>query len=192
MQQGEALRLHGITYAKLTGGSGIQWPCNEEHPEGTERLYTDHVFPTDPSYCEIYGHDLATGAEMTPEQYKALKAEGKASSSPPITCRRSKQPDDDYPLWYSTGRVVFHFHTRTKTARSRALQEAAPEPYVQLSEVEAERYGINNGDMVQVESRRGKISAPARVGGIEPGHVFVPFHYGNWDDPEPETAPRTN
>ena len=46
-----------MTYEKLTGGSGIQWPCNEENPHGTESLFSDRVFVTDPNYAESYGHD---------------------------------------------------------------------------------------------------------------------------------------
>ena len=54
----------GISYDRLRGGSGIPWPCNEDHPDGTDRLYGDGVFPTDPDYCESYGHDLLTGATV--------------------------------------------------------------------------------------------------------------------------------
>ncbi|MDQ5810358.1 MAG: molybdopterin-dependent oxidoreductase, partial [Actinomycetota bacterium] len=42
----------GMTYDKLRGDSGIQWPCNEEHPGGTERLYEDGRFNTETDYCE--------------------------------------------------------------------------------------------------------------------------------------------
>ena len=46
---------------------------------------------------------------------------------------------------------------------------------------DAKRLGVREGDLVEVASRRGTVRAPARVGGIEPGHVFIPFHYGYWD-----------
>src|SRR4051794_19383955 len=42
----------GISYDRLRGGSGIQWPCNTEHPDGTERLYADGTFFSAPQYCE--------------------------------------------------------------------------------------------------------------------------------------------
>ena len=76
---------------------------------------------------------------------------------------------------------MYHFHTRTKTARSKELNEAAPDAFVQLSEEDAAKYGIAEGDMVEVKSRRGSITEPARIGDIEPGLVFIPFHYGYWD-----------
>jgi ferredoxin-nitrate reductase len=81
---------------------------------------------------------------------------------------------------------VYHFHTRTKTGRSAALNDAAPEVFVQISEEDAQKYGINHGDMVEVESRRGKVKGAAQVGDIIPGLVFIPFHYGYWDDDEDE------
>ena len=54
----------GLSYDKLRGGSGIQWPCNDDAPDGTERLYEDLTFPTFPEICEDYGHDLVTGATL--------------------------------------------------------------------------------------------------------------------------------
>ncbi len=68
----------GITYDKLRGGSGIQWPCTEEAPEGTERLYADGRFNSDPDYCESYGRDILTGAPFEEEEYRALNPDGKA------------------------------------------------------------------------------------------------------------------
>ena len=83
---------------------------------------------------------------------------------------------------------MYQFHTRTKTGRSPALQAAAPEAFVQLSEEDAARYGIGPGDWVEVTSRRGTVTAPARLGDIEPGLVFIPFHYGYWDNPNRSRA----
>ncbi|WP_368044717.1 molybdopterin-dependent oxidoreductase [Sabulicella glaciei] len=68
----------GFSYAKLTGGSGIPWPCNEQHPDGAPRIYEDHVFPTDPDYCESFGHDLQTGGVITPTEYEARSPAGRA------------------------------------------------------------------------------------------------------------------
>lgn len=171
----------GLSYEKLSQGSGIQWPCNEQYPEGKERLYADGVFNTSADYCEIYGHDIMTGAEVPPEQYRADDPKGRAVIKAADYVPPVEQPDEDYPLWLTTGRVVYHFHTRTKTARSAALDLAAPDAFVQIAEADAADYEINEGNMVEVETRRGKVQAPARVGDIEPGHVFIPFHYGYWD-----------
>jgi anaerobic selenocysteine-containing dehydrogenase len=172
----------GLSYAKLRSGSGIQWPCNTEHPEGRERLYTDGVFRTGANECELYGHDLLTGAAVSGEEYRARDPRGRAVIKPAEYVPPTEEPDTDYPLWLTTGRVTFQWHTRTKTARAKRLNEAAPDVFVQISTVDAERYGLKEGDLVEVTSRRGRVIGAARVGGILDGHVFVPFHYGRWDD----------
>ncbi|MEO8285367.1 MAG: nitrate reductase [Chloroflexota bacterium] len=172
----------GITYAKLTGGSGIQWPCNEQYPNGKERLYEDGVFGTDPDYCEDYGHDIETGASTPPDEYRAHNPAGKAILKAAGYVPPPEHPDAEYPFWYTTGRVTHHFHTRTKTARSRRLNEAAPDALVQMSSEDALVCSINEGDMVEVTSRRGSLQAPARIGDIEQDHIFVPFHYGYFDN----------
>jgi ferredoxin-nitrate reductase len=174
----------GMSYAKLSRGSGIQWPCNKEHPRGAERLYTDHVFPTAAQRCESYGHDIETGAARTPVEYEAHDPAGRAilkaaHYSPPL-----EEPDEKYPFCLTTGRVVYHWHTRTKTARSDELNEAAPESFVEISKQDAERLGIQEGDAVEVSSRRGSVRAPAKISRILSGHVFIPFHYGYWDERE--------
>lgn len=171
----------GLSYSKLRGGSGIPWPCNEQNPEGTTRLYVDGVFPTDPDYCENYGHDLLTGAEVEPEPYRAKMPKGRAWLKTTKYHPPHEEPDDDYPLRYTTGRTAYHFHTRTKTGRSRTLNAAAPRMWVELSVEDASALGITEGDIVRVSSRRGLIEAPARVSGVRPGTVFAPFHYGYWD-----------
>jgi anaerobic selenocysteine-containing dehydrogenase len=85
--------------------------------------------------------------------------------------RRSlRNSDSRYPFRLTTGRVVYHWHTRTKTGRSKALNEAAPEAFSQLSPQDAVRLGVRDGDLVEVESRRGRICVQARVGEIRPGH----------------------
>lgn len=174
----------GLSYAKLSKGSGIQWPCNKEHPRGTERLYTDHIFPTAAERCETYGHDIETGAARTPEEYEAHDPKGRAILKAAHYSPPPEEPDEKYPFWLTTGRVVYHWHTRTKTARSFELNEAAPDAFVEISKEDAERLGIQAGDMLEVASRRGNVRAAAKIGGIEPGHVFIPFHYGYWDEGE--------
>lgn len=173
----------GLSYAKLSEGSGIQWPCNEQHPDGTKHIYTDGVFNTDLEYCETYGHDLDTGAAVTQEEYECKDPKGKAFLKGADFREPHEIPDEDYPLMLTTGRVVYHFHTRTKTGRSKELHDAAPDAFVQISEQDATKYGIKEGDMIEVSSRRGKVIEPAKIGNIIPGHVFIPFHYGYWDEP---------
>src|SRR3954471_9074905 len=169
----------GLSHAKLTGRSGIQWPCNAAHPEGRARLYEDGVFPTGADVCETYGHDLVTGAAIEEMEYRARDPAGRARIKAADWHPPHEQPDRRYPFWLTTGRLVYHWHTRTKTGKSRALQEAAPVAFVQVSEVDALRLGISDGDRVEIETRRGKLALPARVGDIAEGTLFMPFHYGD-------------
>ncbi|MGN6640915.1 MAG: molybdopterin oxidoreductase family protein [Mucilaginibacter sp.] len=181
--RGRPCDYSGMSYAKLSQGSGIQWPCNDQYPDGAKHLYTDGVLNTAVEYCESYGHDLDTGGTVTEEQYKANNPNGKAIIKASDYIQPHEMPDDEYPFMLTTGRVVYHFHTRTKTGRSKELNDAAPDAFVQISELDAQELGIAEGDMVEVQSRRGKVIEPARIGNIEPGLLFIPFHYGYWDDP---------
>jgi anaerobic selenocysteine-containing dehydrogenase len=180
--KGRPCDYSGLSYAMLEGGSGIQWPCSAEYPEGRERLYTDGVFNTDSDYCETYGHDLLTGAAITEEEHRAHNPRGKALLKAAEYVPPAEQPDAEYPLWLTTGRTVYHFHTRTKTGRSPQLQGAAPDAWVQVAAEDAGELGIREGDWLAVETRRGRIEVMARIGDIRRGHIFVPFHYGYWDE----------
>jgi ferredoxin-nitrate reductase len=180
--KGRPCDYSALTYERLARAGGIQWPCTERAPGGTERLYTDGVFHTAADYCELYGHDLTTGAEISPEQYRANDPRGRGIIKPADYMPPPEEPDARYPFWLTTGRVVYHWHTRTKTGRVAALREAAPTPFVELSREDAERFGIDNGDPVEVGSRRGHVQVEARIGSILPGHLFMPFHYGDWDE----------
>jgi len=179
--KGHPCDYSGLSYQKMRGRSGIQWPVTEERPDGTPRLYTDATFLTDPDVCESYTSDLLTGAPMSETEYRAMNPAGRAFLRPAEYLPPHEEPDDDYPLAYTTGRTVYHFHTRTKTDRAPQLHDAAPAAWVEISSPDAQRLGIQEGDMVRVESRRGLIEVPARVGDIKEGIVFAPFHYGYFD-----------
>jgi anaerobic selenocysteine-containing dehydrogenase len=173
----------GLTYAKLRAGSGIQWPCDDRHPDGTERLYADGAFFSAPDYCESYGRDLVTGAPLEPQEYRALNPDGKAVIKAAEYLPPHEPPSEDYPFVLTTGRTLYHFHTRTKTGRVPQLQHAAPEVWVELAASDAERHGWSEGDLLRVVTPRGRVEARLRVSGVRPGVVFLPFHYGYWDAP---------
>ncbi|GAB3221470.1 molybdopterin oxidoreductase family protein [Mycolicibacterium hippocampi] len=176
----------GLSYEKLRDGSGIQWPCNDQNPEGTERLYAEGRFWADPDYCEAYGKDLITGAPLEPTEYRALNPAGKAVIKAAEYLKPHEFPSQDYPFALITGRTLYHFHTRTKTGRTPQLQAAAPEVWVEMSSGDARRNGIAEGDLVTVSTPRGSVTAAVRVSGIRDGVLFLPFHYGYWDSDDAE------
>jgi ferredoxin-nitrate reductase len=180
----------GLSYDKLRGGSGVQWPCNDKHPDGTERLYADGNFNTETDYCETYGRDLLTGAESTEMEHRALAPAGRAFLLAARYQSPHEEPEEEYPFSYTTGRTVYHFHTRTKTARAPQLQAAAPDAWVELSPADAESLGVGEGDVVRVESSRGRLEAKARISGIREGVIFAPFHYGYFDSDGLDGRPR--
>jgi anaerobic selenocysteine-containing dehydrogenase len=190
--RGRPCDYSGLSYELLRGDSGIPWPCTADAPHGTDRLYIDGVFVTDPERCEDYGHDLLTGASVTPERYRAARPDGRAFLKAAPYTDPPETASDDYPLIATTGRTVHHFHTRTKTGRSRRLRDAAPSVWVEIADADAERLGVAAGDHIRVESARGAVEGPVRIGSGRPGVVFIPFHYGYWDSPgvqQPDGAP---
>ena len=87
-------------------------------------------------------------------------------------------PDDEYPLWLTTGRILEHWHTGSMTRRVKQLHQAAPAGYVELSRADAREMDIADGDLVKVVSRRGEVTLPARVDGRgkpPAGRIFIPF-----------------
>ncbi|RBR09089.1 uncharacterized protein FIESC28_10029 [Fusarium coffeatum] len=180
LSAGRPCDYSGMSYAKLTGGSGLQWPCNEDYPVGKERLFDDGIFFTDINYCESYGHDLQTGVPYSEDYYKELRPAGRAILKACDYVPPYEDTDDEYPLRLSTGRNVFQFHTRTKTGRT-ALQNAAPDPEIRISEKDAPKYDLKTGDMVLVKSRRGQVEVKVKIGKISQGQAFIPFHFGYFD-----------
>ncbi|MFI1678109.1 hypothetical protein [Streptomyces sp. NPDC020607] len=96
----------------------VWWPCNEADPEGTERLYAEADFWSDPQRCENYGRDLVTGAPVEPTEYKAMNPSGKAVIKAAGYQPPHEQTSADFPYALITGRTLYHFHTRTKTAHA--------------------------------------------------------------------------
>ena len=90
----------------------------------------------------------------------------------------AEQVDEAYPVCLTTGRIIYHYHTGTMTRKSEGLNERAPENFVEMAAEDARRFGVENGNLINIVSRRGKISARANVSekGVA-GTVFIPFHF---------------
>ncbi|WP_200428706.1 molybdopterin oxidoreductase family protein [Streptomyces sp. NE5-10] len=173
----------GLSHAGLRGGSGVQWPCDEQAPQGTPRLYGEGITWAHPDLCESYGKDLVTGATVEVVEYRSLNPEGRAVLKAADYLPPHEEPGDAYPFQLTTGRTLYHFHTRTKTGRTPQLNAAAPDVWVEASVEDARGLDAREGDLMEVATPRGSLHARLRVTDIRPGLLFVPFHYGYWDTP---------
>ncbi|WP_248906393.1 formate dehydrogenase subunit alpha [Halocatena marina] len=140
----------GVTHDRVESDGGLQWPCwDEDHP-GTKRLYED-AFNTEDGLAHLQGIGYSEPAE---------------------------RPDDEYPFTLTTGRVLYQYHTGTMTHREEGIMEYTPSDFVEIHPDVAVNYGIEDGDQVQVESRRGAITVPAQVTDrVGRDTVFAPIHF---------------
>jgi assimilatory nitrate reductase catalytic subunit len=91
----------------------------------------------------------------------------------------AEEPDENYPFYLTTGRVLAHYQSGAQTRRVPRLQEMMPYPFVEIHPTTARRYGLEDGDAVTLVTRRGSASFKTRLTpGIRPDTLFVPFHWG--------------
>jgi ferredoxin-nitrate reductase len=185
VSKGRPSDMSEITYEKLEKNNGLQWPVDEKNPLGTTRLYSDLKFHTTADYTQSYGKDLHTGRPKLKKEFEKIGANGRAILYGTQYAPPAEQPSKEFPMWVTTGRLVWHWHTRTKTGRSPYLHMIAPDGYVEINVKDAEELNLLPGEVVRVVSPRGWIEVPARlVDTVQPGLVFVPFHYGSWQKHE--------
>jgi assimilatory nitrate reductase catalytic subunit len=168
----------GITYRRLAAEDGVFWPCPADGPtdttdSGGSSLGAPHDGPTG-------GTNRAAGHPGTPRLFldRFATEDGRARFVPVSHRAIAEEPDEEYPVLLTTGRVVAQYQSGAQTRRVDELNAAAPGPFVELHPRLAERLGVAEGDPVAVVSRRGRAVAPARVTNtIRPDTVFMPFHW---------------
>ena len=115
----------------------------------------------------------------TPMLHGGAFTRGKGRFVPVEYLPPAEEPDEEYPLRLTTGRLLEHYHTGTMTRRSDGLNDLVPTGFAEINPADAKRLGVTDGDEVVVETRRGRISTPANVTSrVKRGTVFVPFHFG--------------
>jgi assimilatory nitrate reductase catalytic subunit len=151
VSKGRPCDYSGMTHDTIEARRGIQWPCNETSPDGSPRLYTDGRF-----------------------HYP----DGKAKLIPLPFVDNNERPDEQFPFWLNSGRVVEHWHTRTKTGKIGNLNKFSPTPYMEINPSAAERLGVKPMDYVRVVSRRSDAIVLAQLTErVAPNAVFIPMHY---------------
>ncbi len=153
--------MTGISHAKLAELGVMQWNASDQNPAQdkihNKRLYTDLQFHTPDRKARF-------GAYHSKGVFEA--------------------PDEQFPFILTTGRLYGHWHTQTRTGRIDKIRQMYPNPFIEIHPKDANKFGINNGDLVEVKSRRGSSKFPALVtNAIARGVLFVPMHWGTlWAD----------
>ncbi|GAA0348963.1 hypothetical protein GCM10009540_81630 [Streptomyces turgidiscabies] len=163
----------GITYRRLAEENGVFWPCpapdeQEGGREGPQQGGHGDVAPRTaphPGSPRLFLDRFAT-------------EDGRARFAPVTYRPIAEEPDAEYPVLLTTGRVVAQYQSGAQTRRVDELNAAAPGPFVELHPRLAARLGAGEGDAIAVVSRRGRAVAPARITtSIRPDTVFMPFHW---------------
>jgi formate dehydrogenase major subunit len=140
----------GITWQRLEDEHGVTYPCIEEGDPGDEVIFIDR-FPTRDGRARIVSAEFITADEM---------------------------PDADYPFVLITGRLLEHWHTGSMTRRSGVLDAIEPIATISVHPDDLARLGIETGQPVALETRRGRIVGSTRRDSATPrGSVFMPFAY---------------
>jgi len=140
----------GISYDRVDAEDGVFWPCNEAGRDGTPRLFLNRF--------------------ATPDgraRFHAVRHRGPA-----------EVPDDTYPWYLTTGRVMAQYQSGAQTRRVKSLNTTSPEAFLEIHFSQAARLGIVEGDMVRVSTRRGAARVRARLTkSIRRDTLFIPFHW---------------
>ena len=127
---------------------GIHWPCPNSEHPGTPILHREQFTS---GKGVMHAIDFVEPAETA---------------------------DDEYPMYLTTGRLLYQYHTGTMTMKSDGLNEIAPECFVEISPQDARMHDVADGALVTIASRRGSIQARIKVSGkAVSGTIFIPFHY---------------
>jgi predicted molibdopterin-dependent oxidoreductase YjgC len=129
-------------------GDGLVWPCPTADHPGTPILHSE-------GFSRGLGRFYPLEVQLPAEQ-----------------------PDEEYPLILSTGRILFHYHTGTMTRRSEGLTWREPRGFAEVNAADAEAAGLLDGKPMLIKSRRGEVRTQARVTDrVPPGVVFLSFHW---------------
>jgi formate dehydrogenase major subunit len=142
--------MFGVTYEKMEKPESVHWPCPTVEHAGTPILHIGKFSAAD-------GKGTMFGLEYKPPAEVA---------------------DAEYPFTLMTGRLIFHYHTRTQTDRAAQLHYEVPESYIQINTIDAKRLGITENEKIKVSSRRGEIETLARISDdVAPGVTYMTMHF---------------
>jgi predicted molibdopterin-dependent oxidoreductase YjgC len=159
ISKGRLCDISGMNYDNIEKNRGIQWPYteeqlenNEEPPAGGKRIYTEDATFRYP--------------------------DGKAKLIPLPFVDNNEVPDEEFPIWLNTGRLVEHWHGRTKTGKVGNNNKFSPIPFIEINPDLAIESGVKDGDYVRLISRRSDAIVMAKyTNRVGKNAVFLPFHF---------------
>ncbi len=153
MTKGTNIDVSFLNYERLKTEGTFQWPVPEYRHTGTARLFEDKKFYTPSKKAQF--------------------------NLPTHTVNTSVQPNEDYPLILTTGRIRDQWHTMTKTGKVSRLKTHYPTPVLEINPVDAYLNKLKDGDIAEIKSENGLVRVRAKVtDDIKRGVVFLPMHWG--------------
>lgn len=142
--------IAGISWQRLENEGAVTYPCLHEGDQGQAVVFTEQ-FPTSDGKAKFVAADLIPAAE---------------------------KPDAEFPMVLITGRQLEHWHTGSMTRRATVLDALEPDPVAMVHPDDLHKLGVQAGELITLQSRRGKVTLYARADSASPrGAVFVPFCY---------------
>ena len=156
LSKGRLCDISGMTHDLIEQKRGIQWPYTQAQAtqggNGDQRLYT----------------------KSATFRFK----DGRARLIPLPFINNNEVPDEQFPFWLNSGRLVEHWHTRTKTGKIGNNNKFSPIPFMEMNPDAAEELGILHQSYVRVISRRGDAIVMVMLTQRVPRNmVFIPFHF---------------
>lgn len=176
LTQGRPCDQSGLSYEFLAKNGPTQWP----YPAPACDLSQRRVYIPDVDREA----DIKEKAKRLYTDLKFHTPDGRARFGAYHARGLAEPPDANYPFVLTTGRLYGHWHTQSRTGRIPKIQKMHPDPFIEVHPKDADRLGVQNGDWLEVQSRRGGAKFPVVVTkNIVPGTVFVPMHWGAlWAD----------
>lgn len=150
MRQAMHAAISGITWERLQRESSVTYPCLSADDPGSPTVFIDS-FATDDGRVHLVPADIIPANE---------------------------RPDAEFPFVLITGRQLEHWHTGSMTRRATVLDAIEPMATASMCGDDLQALGLHPGDVITVESRRGKVAIHVRRDdGTPKGAVFIPFAY---------------
>ena len=142
--------IAGITWERLEQEHSVTYPCNTEDDPGQPVIFTED-FPTSDGLATFKVSPFKNADEL---------------------------PDTEFDYILITGRQLEHWHTGSMTRRASMLHQIEPDPFANMCLEDMKKIGVQDGDLITIESRRGKVDVYVRRDdGLQLGQIFIPFCY---------------